>query len=66
MSSGVIAPSAALQRVSSAQPVAGERRAGVELGPVERRALGGALHLDEVAAPVMTTFMSVSARTSSS
>ena len=32
---------------------------------VEREALGRALHLDESAAPVITTFMSVSARTSS-
>ncbi len=37
----------------------------VELALVERRTLGGALHLDERPRPVTTTFMSVSARTSS-
>ena len=56
---------AALERHELPDAGAGEREQLLEARLAERRLLGGALHLDEAAAPVITMFMSTSAFESS-
>ena len=46
-------------------PLLGQPQQRVHLGAREGRAFGRALHFDEAAAPVITTFMSVSQAESS-
>ena len=64
-STGGTATISAWRSTISAMPAVGQGEQLVELAAGERHALGGALHLDEPVRPVITTFMSTSARQSS-